>query len=113
MNFTCGVPIGRFGSSCKAVVLSIIASYFCLARAEVGVSLNEILVGTSTNLSGKTAGIAVEFNDGITAYLNKINRAGGIYGRKIVREIHDDGYEPERTYSTTQNLIDKRHVFAL
>jgi len=64
-------------------------------------------------LGRATAGVAIEFNDGISAYINKINRAGGIYGRKIRRIMYNDGLKPERTLTETKHLIDEDKVFAL
>lgn len=83
------------------------------ALAAPGVTEREILLGTATNLKGRTAGIAEEFNSGIEAYINKINRSGGIYGRKLRRIVYNDSYEPERTLVETRRLIDRDRVFAL
>jgi len=84
-----------------------------LVWAEVGVNNREILIGTATNLTRKTAGIGEEFNAGITAYVNKINNSGGIYGRKIKRIIYNDSYEPDRTFIQAKRLIENDKVFAL
>jgi branched-chain amino acid transport system substrate-binding protein len=91
-----------------------IASLFSFASlAETGVSRGEVLLGTSTNLEGATIGIAEEFNSGLEAFFVKINKTGGVHGRKIRRIELNDAYVPERTIENTRRLIEKEKVFAL
>jgi len=110
---TCGDLIARFGFNLKLVASAVAILISVTARGESGVSEKEILVGTLTNLTRKKAGIGEEFNAGITAYINKINRSGGIHGRKIKRLLYNDSYEPEHTLIETKRLVDQDKVFAL
>ena len=99
----------------KMKLISIVAT-LCAATAwgEVpGVAQDEILLGTTTNTLGKSRGVAEEFNSGITAYINKINWGGGIYGRRISRIVYNDTYVPELTLIQTRRLVNEDHVFAL
>jgi branched-chain amino acid transport system substrate-binding protein len=73
----------------------------CLGFAENGVTNDEITVGTATNLTGATVGVAEEFNAGISAYFAKVNKSGGVFGRQIKRLMYNDGYEPEVTLKET------------
>lgn len=83
------------------------------AYAEEGVTPNEIVIGMSNALSGPAAGLGTQLKAGATAYLDKINAAGGVNGRKIKLISYDDGYEPERTAANTRKLIEQDNVFAL
>jgi ABC-type branched-subunit amino acid transport system substrate-binding protein len=50
---------------------------------------------------------------GAEAYFNAINKAGGINGRRIKLVTLDDGYEPERAKTNTQELVEQQKVLAL
>ena len=61
-------------------IKKILITAFCIILvssvwAENGVNRSEVIIGTATNLEGSTAGVAEEFNAGITAYIEKINKA--------------------------------------
>jgi branched-chain amino acid transport system substrate-binding protein len=81
--------------------------------AEDGVTQNEIVIGMSNALSGPAAGLGTQLKVGATAYIEKINAAGGVNGRKIRLISYDDGYEPEQTAAMTRKLIEQDKVFAL
>jgi branched-chain amino acid transport system substrate-binding protein len=83
------------------------------AHAQEGVTPNEIVIGMSNALSGPAAGLGTQLKAGAIAYLDKINAAGGVNGRKIKLISYDDGYEPERTAANTRKLIEQDKVFAL
>jgi branched-chain amino acid transport system substrate-binding protein len=81
--------------------------------AENGVTKDEIVLGMSNALSGPASGLGTGLKAGATAYINKVNAAGGVHGRKIKLISYDDGYEPEQTAAMTRKLIDQDKVFAL
>jgi len=81
--------------------------------AEDGVTQNEIVIGMSNSLSGPAAGLGTKLKSGATVYLDKVNAAGGVNGRKIRLISYDDGYEPEQTAAMTRKLIEQDKVFAL
>jgi branched-chain amino acid transport system substrate-binding protein len=81
--------------------------------AEDGVTQNEIVIGMSNALSGPAAGLGTQLKAGATAYIDKVNAAGGVNGRKIKLISYDDGYEPEQTAAMTRKLIEQDKVFAL
>jgi branched-chain amino acid transport system substrate-binding protein len=83
------------------------------AYAEDGVTQNEIVIGMSNALSGPAAGLGTQLKAGTTAYIDKVNAAGGVNGRKIRLISYDDGYEPEKTAAMTRKLIEQDKVFAL
>lgn len=83
------------------------------AITETGVSNQEIKIGMANALTGPAAGLGNELKNGALAYLDKVNRAGGVNGRRITLVSVDDGYEPDRTATATTKLIETEKVFAL
>lgn len=83
------------------------------ARAEVGVSANEVRIGMLNAQSGPAAGLGLGIRAGAQAYFARINAEGGVHARKITLISHDDGYEPTRSAQLTEQLINTDKVFAL
>src|SRR5579872_2400379 len=83
-----------------------------VVSAETGVTDKEIVLGTSSLLSGPRAFTGQQTNIGIDAAVKAVNDKGGIFGRKL-RVIHeDDKYDPDRAIVCFKELMDKS-VFAL
>src|SRR5437762_3309514 len=82
-------------------------------HAEEGVTQSEIVIGMSNALSGPAAGLGTGVKTGALAYINKVNTAGGVNGRKIKLVSYDDGYEPDQAAAMTNKLIEQDKVFAL
>lgn len=82
------------------------------ARAEVGVTDREVVLGEPAAFSGPSAGLGVETWRGATAAFAEANARGGVHGRRIRLEIADDGYEAERAMPAVLELLD-RGVFCL
>lgn len=93
-----------------AVLLAAGAS---ASYAEDGVTQSEVVIGMTNALSGPAAGLGTGVREGALVYINKINAAGGVNGRKIKLVSYDDGYEPSQTAAMTQKLIEQDKVFAL
>lgn len=83
------------------------------ARAEVGVSSSRILIGQTVGVTGTVAGPVKEMNEGAIAYFNRINKQGGIHGRKIEMIVLDDKFDPALTRANAETLIKQEQVFAL
>jgi ABC-type branched-subunit amino acid transport system substrate-binding protein len=83
-----------------------------LARgaAVSGVTDNEVVIGTSTPLSGPAALWGVT-GLGMKAWAEYINEQGGIHGRKIKFIMKDDGYNPARAVANLTEM--KGQVFAV
>lgn len=97
--------------ACGAVLLLVAPA--SPARAEDGVTDTEIRIGMANALTGPASGLGTDLKTGATAFLTRINAAGGVNGRKVVLVSKDDGYEPKNTASATQALIEQDKVFAL
>jgi branched-chain amino acid transport system substrate-binding protein len=78
----------------------------------VGITDTEIKIGTSSPQSGPYAGYG-QIPRGAKAYFDMVNAAGGVKGRKITLISKDDGYEPGRTKTNVDELIDTDKVFAV
>jgi ABC-type branched-subunit amino acid transport system substrate-binding protein len=71
-----------------------------------------IILASSSALSGPAAKLGFRLNQGSRVYFSKINKAGGINGRRVVLSSLDDGYEPFNTLKNTQIFLKNKHVFA-
>ena len=96
-----------FKSKLKLVTLalaSVLTQGLC-AVSEAGAAPNAdklpINIGRSLPLSGPLTPYGEAKRDGADAYLNKINKEGGLGGRKLVLTTLDDAYEPAKI---TENL---------
>lgn len=83
------------------------------ARAETGVTSEEILLGQTTALTGPLAELGNDSSNASRAYFNYINAQGGINGRRIKLVTLDDGYNTDKGVANTKQLIEKDGVFAL
>jgi branched-chain amino acid transport system substrate-binding protein len=98
----------------KLAVATICCVVSTLTAAAVdGVTPGEVRIGMANALSGPAAALGLQLRAGATAYLNKVNAAGGVHGRVISLISVDDAYDPAATVRATQELIGKEHVFAL
>ncbi|MDP9897487.1 ABC-type branched-subunit amino acid transport system substrate-binding protein [Variovorax boronicumulans] len=83
------------------------------ARAENGVTDTTIRIGQSAVFSGPAKDFGVDYRAGIKLYFDRVNKSGGINGRKIELVTYDDAYDPAKTAVNTAKLIDEDKVFAL
>ncbi|SDO18943.1 ABC transporter substrate-binding protein [Polaromonas sp. JS666] len=84
-----------------------------LARAETGVTDTAISIGQSAVFSGPVAATGNNYRRGIELYFEQVNKAGGLFGRKLQLTALDDGYDPKRTAENTKALVEQNKVFAL
>jgi branched-chain amino acid transport system substrate-binding protein len=80
--------------------------------ADPGVSATQIVLGATGPLSGPESAYAPVLN-GANAYFRYVNDHGGVFGRKIVYRIEDDGFEPAQTVDLTRKLVEQEDVFAI
>ncbi|MBU4220514.1 MAG: ABC transporter substrate-binding protein [Euryarchaeota archaeon] len=78
-----------------------------------GITDSEIIIGSSSALTGHTGFLGTQYIRGSLAYINEINANGGVHGRKIKLISYDDQYDPVKTVSNTQKLIFEDKVFIL
>jgi branched-chain amino acid transport system substrate-binding protein len=73
----------------------------------------EIVLGTSTALTGPAAALGTGFKAGVDAAIDEANRAGGVGGATLRLIALDDGYEPTRTAPNMRRLVETEHVLAV
>ncbi|HEX4386927.1 MAG TPA: ABC transporter substrate-binding protein [Myxococcales bacterium] len=84
------------------------------ARAENGVTPQEVSLGQSAAFSGTSAGLGIEMWRGAQAAFLEANASnGGVHGRKVKLVLSDDAYDAEKAAFSTYQLIAKQKVFAL
>ncbi len=78
-----------------------------------GVTDTTITFGVSTPQSGAAASIGADALAGQNALVAAINDEGGINGRMLELVVQDDEFNPERTVTNVQFLIEQEDVFAI
>jgi ABC-type branched-subunit amino acid transport system substrate-binding protein len=79
---------------------------------EVGVTDDEILIGSHQDLSGPIASWGIQTKMGLEMRAAEINEAGGIHGRKIRLVVEDSAYDPKKAIMVTNKMISRDKVFA-
>jgi ABC-type branched-subunit amino acid transport system substrate-binding protein len=95
------------------LVATIMAIFFGgTAWGEVGVTNDQIVIGTVQDLSGPLAGWSVPWKLGMEMRIQEINKAGGIHGRKLKLVVQDHGYDPKRAIMAVMKIIARDKPFA-
>lgn len=81
--------------------------------SDVGVTEDSIKIGGTFPLTGVAAPGYSEIPTGAKAYFDYVNANGGVNGRSIEYVVKDDGYDPTKTSSVTNELVLKEQVFAM
>ncbi len=100
----------------KIAALAVAATFAAspaLAQGAPGVSANEILLGSSVDLTGPVAAIGVPMKAGFEIAADMINEQGGIHGRKVRGLVEDNGYDPKRAILAVQKLMTSDKVFGV
>ena len=83
-----------------------------IARAATrGVSDNEIIVGSMTDLSGVTAVQGVNNADGMRMAFDEANAKGGMNGRKIRFIVEDSEYTVPKAVQAMNKLLNRDNIF--
>jgi branched-chain amino acid transport system substrate-binding protein len=83
------------------------------ADSQRGVTDNEIIIGTYTDLSGVTAMWGVNNSNSWRMVFDETNAAGGINGRKIKYIVEDNQYQIPRSVQAANKLINRDGVFMM
>jgi branched-chain amino acid transport system substrate-binding protein len=81
--------------------------------AEVGVTDTAIKLGVITEVTGPFAFFGRGVKDGWTLYIEEVNAAGGVNGRKIELVMGDEQASGAKAIAATKRLIEVDQVFAL
>ena len=85
----------------------------CLSTTAFAQTRGDIVIGQPADLTGPQKASVKEMTDAARAYFDKINKAGGIDGRKLVLRSVDDGFDPKRSVTAANELIAQKNVLAL
>lgn len=69
-----------------------------------GVTDDEILIGTTTALTGVVAANCKPVDDGAKAWIAKFNEDGGVDGKKVTNIVLDDGYDAAKALANAREL---------
>ncbi|WP_170321834.1 ABC transporter substrate-binding protein [Acrocarpospora pleiomorpha] len=109
----CTARVGDGGDPAASTDGSLNLTADCLHYdPTAGVTASAIKLGTSLPLTGPLA-IPGTFHFGLEAHLAKINAEGGIDGRKIELTVLDDGYDPAKTATNVNELVNRDKVFGI
>lgn len=75
------------------VTLLLLAACGGPGSGGAGQDNKEIVIGVLADLTGATADVGTPYNEGMLAYVDKLNAAGGIDGRKIKALSEDYAYK--------------------
>lgn len=77
-----------------------------------GVDAATIVLGHTTARTGNLAS-AGRVTDGLEAYIDRVNAAGGVAGRRIELVVKDDAFEPTATVEQVADLLATAKPFAV
>lgn len=97
----------------KRVIRKFVAACFALSVLLSAPAFAQIRIGQTIDLSGGSAEHGKAMLSGIKAYLDPINAAGGIGGRRIELITLDDGGKADRAALNTRSLIERNQVLAV
>ncbi len=81
--------------------------------ATPGVSDDEIVLGSHTDLSGVVAIWGIGTVNGMRMRIDEANAAGGVHGRTIRVVVEDTGYQVPRAIQAANKLIHRDKIFAM
>jgi branched-chain amino acid transport system substrate-binding protein len=94
------------------VLLSAAIAPVGRCQSTPGVTDKEILIGSCSALEGPSKFLGTETVTGAKAYIDTVNEAGGVNGRKIRLVVSDDSYDPAKTQACFDKMMGEG-VFAL
>ena len=83
------------------------------ALADQGVTDDEVVIGSVSDLSGIFASFGAPAVATAQMYFDAVNAAGGIHGRKIRFVVEDSGYQMPKAMQAYNKLLNRDKVFAM
>jgi branched-chain amino acid transport system substrate-binding protein len=94
-------------------LLTLFAAFSTAALAEPGVDDQKVVLGASNALTGAVAAVCAPTSYGTKAWFDKVNRDGGVQGRKIEYNLLDDAFSAQRALANARRLVQQDNVFAI
>ncbi len=93
--------------------LAISASLVAGAYAQTqGVTDTEVIIGSSTDLSGIFAAFGAPAAKAAQMYFDEVNANGGVHGRQIKFIVEDHGYQLPKATQAINKLVNRDKIFA-
>ncbi len=83
------------------------------ALADQGVTDDEVVIGSASDLSGPFAAFGAPAVAAAQMHFDAVNAAGGIHGRTIRFVVEDHGYQMPKATQAYNKLINRDKVFAM
>jgi ABC-type branched-subunit amino acid transport system substrate-binding protein len=83
------------------------------AACAQGVTGSQVAIGQTVALSGSVGEHGRALTSGAQAYFDKVNRAGGVHGRKLALVTLDDAGDSKRAQENARKLITENRALAL
>ncbi|MBL8488681.1 MAG: ABC transporter substrate-binding protein [Rhodocyclaceae bacterium] len=96
-----------------AVAVALAAGAGLASAQQMGVSKDEVVIGSIQDLSGPLAGFGKQLRFGMQQRVDEINETGGINGRKLKLVFEDSGYDPKKGLLAAQKLVQQDKIFAM
>jgi branched-chain amino acid transport system substrate-binding protein len=77
------------------------------------VAQDHYVVGVTGAMTGPAAGSLAPAVEGVRLYVERLNAAGGINGRKVELILQDDAAEPSKAAANVKKLISQDNVILL
>ena len=106
-------PTKRTAARMAAVSIAAIASFATPVLADQGVTDDEVVVGSVSDLSGIFAAFGAPAVATAQMHFDTVNAAGGIHGRKIRFVVEDMGYQMPKAIQAYNKLLNRDKVFAM
>ncbi len=97
----------------KIVGIVVLACAVCVSGAEKTTDLPPVKVGAIFAITGPASFLGMPEAKTAEMLLEKINKEGGINGRKLEVLIKDSGGKPETAVSLAKQLIEEENVLAI
>jgi branched-chain amino acid transport system substrate-binding protein len=93
--------------------LALSSTSFAKTKPSAPTPSDPWLIGQSAPMTGPAAQLGVQFRSGAQLYFDRVNTAGGVKGKPIKLLTLDDGYDPVRTKSNTEELLQQGTLLSL
>src|SRR5262245_35512817 len=105
-NFMCGLSARVRGGTVRRLVLSLAALSLVAAAcgAETATSSDPIRVGQIVSLTGNYSPLGSENKKSVELAVEKVNRDGGVLGRKLEVVVKDDKSQPDQSVLAFNDL---------
>ena len=96
-----------------AVLAAVSMSTTLAVAQQQGVTKDEIVLGSISDLSGPIAGFGKQIRAGMQLAVDELNEQNGINGRKIRLIVEDSAYDPKKAVLAAQKLVNQDKIFMM